>query len=92
MKFCSRWPQIRLRKGDSFPVVRDQMTNYSVLKDYMYFDLLDDTLTKCGLKDKLAQIYNCDESGMPLEFKLPKIIAGKGTKKYNNVLLGQKHK
>ena len=30
------------------------MTNYSVLKDY--FDLLDDTLTKCGLKDKPADI------------------------------------
>ena len=84
MKFCSRWPQIRLRKGDSFPVARDQMTNYSVFKDY--FDLLDDTLTKFGLKDKPAQIINCDESGMPLEFKLPKIIAGKGTKKVRHSL------
>ena len=88
MKFCSRWPQIRLRKGDSFPVARDQMTNYSVFKDY--FDLLDDTLTKFGLKDKPAQIYNCDESGMPLEFKLPKIIAGKGTKKVRQCTSGTK--
>ena len=46
-----------------------------------YFDLLEETLSKYDLKDKLAQIYNCDESGMPLEFKLPKVIAGKGAKK-----------
>ena len=88
MKFCSRWPQIRLTKGDSFPVARDQMTNYSVSKGY--FDLIDDTLTKFGLKDKPAQIYNCDESGMPLEFKLPKIIAGKETKKVQQCTSGIK--
>ena len=64
------------------------MTNYSVFKDY--FDLLDDTLTKFGLKDKPAQIYSCDESGMPLEFKLPKIIAGKGTKKVRQCISGTK--
>ena len=38
MKFCSRWPEIRLRKGNSFPIARDQMTSYSVFKSY--FDLL----------------------------------------------------
>ena len=46
-----------------------------------YFDLLGETLMKYGLKDKPAQIYDCDESGMPLEHKMPKIIAAKGTKK-----------
>ena len=46
-----------------------------------YFDLLEETLVKYDLKDKPAQIYNCDESGMPLEFKLPKVIEGKGAKK-----------
>ena len=79
MKFCNRWPQIRLQKGNSFPVVRDQVTTYSVFKDY--FDLLEETLAKYDLKDKPAQIYNCDELGMPLEFKLPKVIEGKGAKK-----------
>ena len=64
------------------------MTNYSEFKDY--FDLLNDTLTKFGLKDKLAQIYNCDKSGVPLEFKLPKIIAGKGTKKVRQCTSGTK--
>jgi len=46
IRFCKRWPELRLRKGDSFPVVRDQMTNYNVLKDY--FNLLEKTLQTLG--------------------------------------------
>ena len=64
------------------------MTNYNVLKDY--FDLLEKTLSDAGLKDKPAQIYNCDESGMPLEFKIPKVIAAKGTKKVRQCSSGSK--
>ena len=79
VRFCRRWPQLRLRKGDSFPIVRDQMTNYTVFNDY--FNLLAETLTNHGINDKPSQIYNCDESGMPLEHKMPKVIAAKGTKK-----------
>ena len=45
--------------------------------------MLEETLTKYKLKDKPVQIYNCDESGMPLEFKLSKIIAEKGAKRYD---------
>jgi len=79
MKFCKGWPEIRLHKDDSFPLVQDQMANHSVFK--LYFDLLDETLRKHGLKDKPSQIYNCDESGIPLEHKLPKIVAPRGMKK-----------
>ena len=32
-------------------------------------------------KHKPAHMYNCDESELPLEFKLPKVIAGKRAKK-----------
>jgi len=54
------------------------MANHSVFK--LYFDLLDETLRKHGLKDKPSQIYNCDQSGILLEHKLPK-IATRGMKK-----------
>ena len=60
-RFCKRWPPLRLRKGDSFPIVRDQATSYTVFKSYL--DLLGETLTKYGIKDKPAQIYNYDETG-----------------------------
>ena len=79
VRFCKRWRRLRLRKGDLHPVVRDQATNYTIFKNY--FDLLSETLTKHGIKDKLTQMYNCDDSGMPLECKMPKVITAKGTKK-----------
>lgn len=82
--FQQRWPQLSLR-GDSFPVARDHMTTYAVFKSY--FNLSEETLNKYGLKDKPAQIYNSDESGMPLEHKLPKT---KGTKKVRQIMSANK--
>ena len=64
------------------------MTNHTVFKSY--FDLLDETLSKHGLKDKPSQIYNCDESGIPLEHKLPKIVAPRGMKKVRQCTSGTK--
>jgi len=55
VRFRQKWPKLSLQKGDSFPVIREQSTTYNVFKDY--FDLLDETLSKNGLKDKLTQIY-----------------------------------
>jgi len=75
-------------KEDSFPVFRDQMTNCIILKNF--FDILDKTLSEYGIKDKLAQIYSCDESGMPLEFKISKVIAAKGAKRVQQCRSGSK--
>lgn len=55
-----------------------------------YFDLLDETLTEHGLKNKPSQIYNCDESGMPLQHKMPKVITSKGIKKVRQCSSGNK--
>ena len=41
------------------------MTTHGVFESY--FNMLEETLEEYNLKDKPAQIYNCDESGMPLE-------------------------
>ena len=54
-----------------------------------YVDLLGE-ITKYGINDILAQIYNCDESGMQLEYKMPKVIAVKGTKKVRQCTAGSK--
>ena len=64
------------------------MTNYDVF--HHYFDLVGETFTKYDLKDKPSQIYNCDESGMPLEHKLPRVVAIKGTKKVRQISSGNK--
>ena len=63
-RFRERWPQLSLRRGDSFSIARKKMTSHEVFNSY--FDILEETLDKYGLNDKPAQIYNCDESGMPL--------------------------
>ena len=55
-----------------------------------YFNMLEETLEEYNLKDKPAQIYNCDESGMPLEHKLPKTISLKGSKKVRQITSGNK--
>ena len=42
-RFHERWPQLTLRKGDSFPIIREQMT-CKVFEGY--FTLLKETLQK----------------------------------------------
>ena len=86
--FRKRWPQLSLRKGDSFPIAREKMTTRSVFESY--FNMLEETLDEYDLKDKPAQIYNCDELGMPLEHKLPKTISRKGSKKVRQITSGNK--
>jgi len=39
-----------------------------------YFDLLESTLKEHQLEDCLGQIYNMDETGMPLDPRPPNII------------------
>lgn len=46
-----------------------------------YFNVLEDTLKECGLMNHPAQIYNMDESGMPLDARPPNVIAKRGQKK-----------
>ena len=87
-RFKERWPELSLRKGDAFSLAREKMTSAEVFNSY--FNLLEETLKKYNLIEKPAQLYNCDESGMPLEHKLPKIIAKKGAKKVRQISSGNK--
>ena len=86
--FRKRWPELTMRKGDAFSLVREQMTSYEVYDSY--FKLLGEVLEANKLKDKPAQIYNCDESGVPLDPKQLKIISAKGAKKVRQISSGNK--
>ena len=77
-----------MRRGDPFSVARDKMTDRAIFENY--FSLLRETLEEHGLKNRPGQIYNCDESGMPLEHTPPKTIAIKGTKKVCQITSGNK--
>jgi len=46
-----------------------------------YFNLLDSTLKENHLEDYPGQIYNMDETGMPLDPRPPNIITESGQKK-----------
>jgi len=74
--FIQQWSNLSLRKGDPFAVIRDQASKQSIFKSY--FDLLGDVMTTHGLPN---QIYNCDESGMPLQHKKSKSCVSQGNKK-----------
>ena len=45
-----------------------------------YFDLLEQTLDDNELRGKPGQIFNINESGMPLDPKSPKVVCGRGSK------------
>ena len=55
-----------------------------------YFSLLKEVLDTHKLTDHPAQIYNVDESGMPLDFKTPNVVAETGSKKVRYRQSGKK--
>ena len=76
--FKKRHPNLSLRIPASLSKPRAMASNRAVLDHY--FDLLEETLVENNLKDSPCQIYNMDESGMPLAPKPLKTIHEKGTK------------
>ena len=78
-RFLERSPELTLRRGDATANVRMDCCNDDMLKQY--FDLLNKALTENDLIDSPAQIYNVDESGIPLDHRPLKIITKKGQKK-----------
>ena len=72
-RFKERQSGLSLRKGDSTAAVRLSCTNAENLKQY--FSLLGNILTQNDLLNKLAQLYNMDETGMPIDHKTPNVVA-----------------
>ena len=62
-------------------------TNKEAIEAY---NLLEETLQKHDLSNHPAQIYNMDESGMPLDPHPPNIIAKRGQKKVRYRVSGKK--
>ena len=55
-----------------------------------YYDLFEATLSRNRILNKPMQIFNCDESGFPLEHKPEKVIALKGMRQINTHTSGEK--
>ena len=89
-RFKDRQGDLSLRQGDSTAHVRMDALNKETMDHY--FSLLHETLTEHGLLNKPSQIYNVDESGVPLNPRPPKVITTKGraTKKVRYRTSGRK--
>ena len=87
-RFMSRQSGLALRKGDPTANIRMNCLNKEIMEEY--FDMLKKTLLDNDLMNKPAQIYNVDESGMPLDHRPPKVITRKGQKKVRSRTSGNR--
>ena len=81
-------PHLSFRRGDSTAHIRMDSVNRESMEGY--FNLLEDTLKEHDLMNRPAQIYNMDESGMPLEARPPNMVAKRGQKKVRYRQSGKK--
>lgn len=86
--FRRRQPNLRLRTVSPLSYVRLVCSDPSIISKY--FDLLEQTLLDNGLHDKPAQIFNLDETGMPLDPSAPRVVAGRGSKHPSALAFGDK--
>lgn len=78
-RFKERHPHFSLRRGDAMVNVRMDCLNKEIMTQY--FSMLKGVLTKHNLLDSPAQIYNVNETGMPLDHRAPKVMTLRGQKK-----------
>ena len=84
-----KWQKdLSLKRGDNCAQVRMNAINNDTMKQY--FDLLEDTLKEHNLLQHPSQIYNVDESGIPLDPKSPNVVSKKGVKKVRYRSAGKK--
>ena len=75
--FCRRHPNLSLRTAAPLSLARSHASDPDMIS--RYFDLLERTLEENDLVSKPGQLYNMDESGMPLDPKSPRVIVERGS-------------
>lgn len=63
---------LTLRKPDNLDRGRSRMANQTVMNQH--FELLKTTMDKLGITDKPERIFNCDESGISMNYKSGKVV------------------
>jgi len=87
-RFQSRHPNITTRVAVPLSVARAKASDPVVLKGY--FDMLEECLKENKIFDKPGCIFNCDESGIPLNPRCIKVIDHVGSKNPSHVTSGDK--
>ena len=84
--FKKRHPGLSLRKPDSLQ--RDRAEAYNETIGTEYFNLFVKTLDENQIKNNPRQIYNCDESFLPLDYTRERAVPLKGAKAVYNHATG----
>ena len=82
-RFSKRHPNVCLKMSVPLSYVR-AMAEDEVQLD-SYFNLLETTLCENDIFDMPGRIYNCDETGMPLNPKPLKVVSERGAKNYSHI-------
>lgn len=77
-RFSKRHPQVSLKTSVPLAYVRAMAEDESSLEGY--YNLLETTLHENGIFDRPTRIFNCDETGMPLNPKPLKVVSECGAK------------
>ena len=85
---CKRHPNLTFRTPAPLSIARATAVDETALE--RYFDLLERTLGDNGLLEKPCQVFNMDETGMPLSPQSPKCVFGRGEKNPVNIDGGDK--
>ena len=86
--FRRRHPHLAMRTAESVSYARSIRTRPEVI--CRYFDLLEKTLIENELLHQPCNIYNMDETGMPLDPIAPKVLVKKGIKHPVSATTGDK--
>lgn len=76
--FCRRHPTLTLRTPAPLSTARAHSTDPDVL--HRFFDMLEEVFTTYDLHDKPCQVFNMDESGLPLDVTPSRAICVRGMK------------
>ena len=86
--FLHRNQDLSLRRADSTAHIRMDSINQESISQY--FNLLEQTMRSHNIQKSPNQIYNMDETGMPLSPRTPNIVTQNGQKKVRYRTSGKK--
>ena len=86
--YCARFPQLTLRSSVPLTKARHRATDPAVLDTY--YDILYECLSDNEILDEPATIYNCDETGLPINPASHQVITTVGSKNTFTITDGTK--
>ena len=86
--FQRRHSNVTIRSAEHLSYSRAIASSPEVLDHY--YDVLEQALVDNELQNSPSQIFNMDETGMPLEPDFPRVVAGRGQKHVSCITTGNK--